>query len=145
MSAEQKEQEPRPNPNGNDNDNLNSETEHEERQGQEEEQASRQSSTRTPFTNLSQVDADLALARTLQEQVKTSILGVFRFPAQRPELQVRSEKTIRDLGLIGEGDRNCRWPEKVTEDDDQWSVSPPAATNKLGHGFNGGRRLKLEN
>lgn len=28
-----------------------------------------QASTRTPFTNLSQVDADLALARTLQEQV----------------------------------------------------------------------------
>lgn len=26
-------------------------------------------SSRTPFTNLSQVDADLALARTLQEQV----------------------------------------------------------------------------
>lgn len=25
--------------------------------------------TRTPFTNLSQVDADLALARTLQDQV----------------------------------------------------------------------------
>lgn len=30
--------------------------------------------TRTPFTNLSQVDADLALARTLQEQVSTSFL-----------------------------------------------------------------------
>jgi E3 ubiquitin-protein ligase BIG BROTHER-like protein len=28
-----------------------------------------QTSGRTPFTNLSQVDADLALARTLQEQV----------------------------------------------------------------------------
>ena len=27
-------------------------------------------SSRTPFTNLSQVDADLALARTLQEQVR---------------------------------------------------------------------------
>jgi len=36
---------------------------------------SRQSS-RTPFTNLSQVDADLALARTLQEQVSLS-LSVF--------------------------------------------------------------------
>ncbi|GMJ12998.1 hypothetical protein like AT3G19910 [Hibiscus trionum] len=75
MSAEQKEQEPRPNPNGNDNDNLNSETEHEERQGQEEqEQASRESSTRTPFTNLSQVDADLALARTLQEQERAYMM-----------------------------------------------------------------------
>ena len=67
MSTEQKEQEPNPNS----NDNLSSETEHEEKQEeQEEEQAPRQSSTRTPFTNLSQVDADLALARTLQEQVK---------------------------------------------------------------------------
>lgn len=27
--------------------------------------------SRTPFTSLSQIDADLALARTLQEQVKT--------------------------------------------------------------------------
>lgn len=45
------------------------------------------SSSRTPFTNLSQIDADLALARTLQEQVITPfsffvcvlilILGVF--------------------------------------------------------------------
>ncbi|POO03533.1 43kDa postsynaptic protein [Trema orientale] len=32
--------------------------------------AAARSSSRTPFTNLSQVDADLALARTLQEQVK---------------------------------------------------------------------------
>ena len=31
----------------------------------------RQLPSRTPFTNLSQVDADLALARTLQEQVLT--------------------------------------------------------------------------
>ncbi|KHG29072.1 E3 ubiquitin ligase BIG BROTHER-related -like protein [Gossypium arboreum] len=76
MSAEQKEQEPNPNPNGcsNGNENLNTESEHEERQEdrqeheQEREQPPRQSSTRTPFTNLSQVDADLALARTLQEQ-----------------------------------------------------------------------------
>lgn len=78
MSAEQKEQEPIPNPNDNSNgnENLNTESEHEERQEQEQEQEQereqppRQSSTRTPFTNLSQVDADLALARTLQEQVK---------------------------------------------------------------------------
>lgn len=33
---------------------------------------------RTPFTDLSQVDADLALARTLQEQV--FLLRVFLFP-----------------------------------------------------------------
>lgn len=32
--------------------------------------AAARSSSRTPFTNLSQVDADLALARTLQEQVR---------------------------------------------------------------------------
>lgn len=32
------------------------------------------SSSRTPFTNLSQVDADLALARTLQEQVRLLII-----------------------------------------------------------------------
>ncbi|KAE8672728.1 E3 ubiquitin ligase BIG BROTHER-related [Hibiscus syriacus] len=79
MSAEQKEQEPSPNPNGNNNNNLNSETEHEERQGQEEQeqgqdQAPRQSSTRTPFTNLSQVEADLALARTLQEQERAYMM-----------------------------------------------------------------------
>ncbi|KAE8716831.1 E3 ubiquitin ligase BIG BROTHER-related [Hibiscus syriacus] len=75
MSAEQKKQEPSPNPNGNNNDNLNSETEHEEKQVQEEqEQAPRQSSTRTPFTNLSQVEADLALARTLQEQERAYMM-----------------------------------------------------------------------
>ncbi|XWS68466.1 hypothetical protein CRYUN_Cryun04dG0092700 [Craigia yunnanensis] len=67
MSTELKEQEP--NPNG--NDNLNSEGEHEEKQ---EEEAPRQSSTRTPFTNLSQVDADLALARTLQEQERAYMM-----------------------------------------------------------------------
>jgi len=33
--------------------------------------------SRTPFTNLSQVDADLALARTLQEQV--SLFFFFSF------------------------------------------------------------------
>ncbi|KAG4208955.1 hypothetical protein ERO13_A03G165500v2 [Gossypium hirsutum] len=82
MSAEQKEQEPNPNPNGcsNGNENLNTESEHEERQEdrqeheQEREQPPRQSSTRTPFTNLSQVDADLALARTLQEQERAYMM-----------------------------------------------------------------------
>ncbi|KAH1098689.1 hypothetical protein J1N35_015610 [Gossypium stocksii] len=86
MSAEQKEQEPNPNPNGNSNgnENLNTESEHEERQEdrqeqeqeqeQEREQPPRQSSTRTPFTNLSQVDADLALARTLQEQERAYMM-----------------------------------------------------------------------
>ncbi|KAA3482645.1 E3 ubiquitin ligase BIG BROTHER-related-like isoform X2 [Gossypium australe] len=84
MSAEQKEQEPNPNPNGNSNgnENLNTESEHEERQEdrqedeqeQEHEQPPRQSSTRTPFTNLSQVDADLALARTLQEQERAYMM-----------------------------------------------------------------------
>lgn len=32
---------------------------------------------RTPFTNLSQVDADLALARTLQEQVIVELMDLF--------------------------------------------------------------------
>ncbi|XP_022763922.1 E3 ubiquitin ligase BIG BROTHER-related-like isoform X2 [Durio zibethinus] len=73
MSTEQKEQEP--NPKGNDRDNSNGESEHEEKQQQEEEeQAPCQSSTRTPFTNLSQVDADLALARTLQEQERAYMM-----------------------------------------------------------------------
>lgn len=36
---------------------------------QEQSRPNRTSSTRTPFTDLSQVDADFALARTLQEQV----------------------------------------------------------------------------
>ncbi|XVF01762.1 hypothetical protein REPUB_Repub04eG0117100 [Reevesia pubescens] len=74
MSKEQE-----PNPNGNGNDNLKSESEHEDKQEEEEEeeeeeQAPRQSSTRTPFTNLSQVDADLALARTLQEQERAYMM-----------------------------------------------------------------------
>ncbi|KAK6282127.1 hypothetical protein POUND7_015952 [Theobroma cacao] len=75
MSSEPKEQEP--NPNGNDNDNLNNESEHverEEEEEEEEEEDTRQSSTRTPFTNLSQVDADLALARTLQEQERAYMM-----------------------------------------------------------------------
>lgn len=41
-------------------------------------QPSSSTTTRTPFTNLSQVDADLALARTLQEQVSLSI-GFYLF------------------------------------------------------------------
>ena len=41
----------------------------------------RQPSSRTPFTNLSQVDADLALARTLQEQVSLDLgFNSFLFP-----------------------------------------------------------------
>ncbi|XVE49726.1 hypothetical protein DITRI_Ditri01bG0104200 [Diplodiscus trichospermus] len=72
MSAERKEQEP--NPNGNDNLNSESEHEEEEEEEEEEEQAPRQSPSRTPFTNLSQVDADLALARTLQEQERAYMM-----------------------------------------------------------------------
>ncbi|OAY37444.1 E3 ubiquitin ligase BIG BROTHER-related isoform X1 [Manihot esculenta] len=41
---------------------------------QEEPQPPRHSSRRTPFTNLSQVDADLALARTLQEQERAYMM-----------------------------------------------------------------------
>ncbi|KAE8668299.1 E3 ubiquitin ligase BIG BROTHER-related [Hibiscus syriacus] len=75
MSAEKKEQEPNPGPNGNDNDNLNYGSEQEERREErEQEQAPRQSSTRTPFTNISQVDADMALARTLQEQERAYMM-----------------------------------------------------------------------
>ncbi|WCJ40063.1 RING/U-box superfamily protein [Euphorbia peplus] len=40
----------------------------------EEPQPPRQPSARTPFTNLSQVDADLALARTLQEQERAYMM-----------------------------------------------------------------------
>lgn len=48
--------------------------EKEEQEQQQHEQPTGSETTthqpsRTPFTNLSQVDADLALARTLQEQV----------------------------------------------------------------------------
>ncbi|XVF67010.1 hypothetical protein PTKIN_Ptkin10aG0086100 [Pterospermum kingtungense] len=80
MSTQPKEQEP--NPNGNFN---NTESDHQEKPEQEQEEeekeeqqqqqeATRQSSTRTPFTNLSQVDADLALARTLQEQERAYMM-----------------------------------------------------------------------
>ena len=64
--------------------------------GEGEQTGSRQPS-RTPFTNLSQVDADLALARTLQEQVPSPLLIPFfflskknkfyaRFPVRKPKL-----------------------------------------------------------
>ncbi|KDP37529.1 hypothetical protein JCGZ_05968 [Jatropha curcas] len=73
---------------GNNNNNNDSEREQEQEQnlnlgsandnnGDEEEQEAqppRQSSRRTPFTNLSQVDADLALARTLQEQERAYMM-----------------------------------------------------------------------
>lgn len=39
----------------------------------------RSSSARVPFTNLSQIDADLALARTLQEQVALSFFHSHHF------------------------------------------------------------------
>ena len=42
-------------------------------------QAPPRQSSRTPFANLSQVDADLALARTLQEQVRHLFVWRFRF------------------------------------------------------------------
>ena len=52
------------------NPNLSSNGEQQEGDGEREGGGpQRQTSRRTPFTNLSQVDADLALARTLQEQV----------------------------------------------------------------------------
>ena len=46
----------------------------------EEDHDSRTRNSRTPFTSLSQVDADLALARTLQEQVR--FLSCFSFGVQ---------------------------------------------------------------
>jgi len=46
--------------------------EHEAEQQQTGSETTTQQPSRTPFTNLSQVDADLALARTLQEQVPLS-------------------------------------------------------------------------
>lgn len=62
----------------------NGEEEDEDEDEDEGEEATRSAPTsqqpsRTPFTNLSQVDADLALARTLQEQVSLlfSILILF--------------------------------------------------------------------
>ncbi|GKU90877.1 hypothetical protein SLEP1_g4821 [Rubroshorea leprosula] len=76
------EQEGNPNVNCDDN-HLIIESEEEEEdddhdeEGQEheqEEEAPRQPSSRTPFTNLGQVDADLALARTLQEQERAYVM-----------------------------------------------------------------------
>lgn len=76
----EREQEQEQNPNSN-NDNINSNElsdEETETNLEQQQQGQRQDSrTRTPFTNLSQVDADLALARTLQEQVKALIFNYF--------------------------------------------------------------------
>lgn len=72
----EREQEQEQNPNS-DNNNINNnelsdeETEPNLEQHQGQQQDSR---TRTPFTNLSQVDADLALARTLQEQERAYMM-----------------------------------------------------------------------
>lgn len=64
---------------GNNNNSEQQEQQHQQDNGEEEDeeaQPPRQSSSsrRTPFTNLSQVDADLALARTLQEQERAYMM-----------------------------------------------------------------------
>lgn len=75
----EREQEQEQNPNSN-NDNINSnelsdeETETNLQQQQQQQGQRQDSRTRTPFTNLSQVDADLALARTLQEQERAYMM-----------------------------------------------------------------------
>ncbi|XP_061973132.1 E3 ubiquitin ligase BIG BROTHER-related-like isoform X1 [Populus nigra] len=59
------------------NPNLSSNGEQQEGDGEREGGGGgpqRQTSRRTPFTNLSQVDADLALARTLQEQERAYMM-----------------------------------------------------------------------
>ncbi|KAK3222419.1 hypothetical protein Dsin_009444 [Dipteronia sinensis] len=66
------EQEQEANPNNNNNNELSSQTEQQE--VDDEETRSNPSTARTPFTNLSQVDADLALARTLQEQERAYMM-----------------------------------------------------------------------
>ncbi|KAJ4710467.1 E3 ubiquitin ligase BIG BROTHER-related [Melia azedarach] len=79
--AKDMEREQAENPNNNNNELRRSEEELrvEEEQGsnlnqQQPEQQQSSSRTRTPFTNLSQVDADLALARTLQEQERAYMM-----------------------------------------------------------------------
>lgn len=72
-------------PNIEEHSNLNADEqiEHVE-QGEPQGAGSPRHPSRTPFTNLSQVDADLALARTLQEQVDSNsklllFFTVFKF------------------------------------------------------------------
>lgn len=68
-------QEQNPNTNAMTNNNDNSNNNHEEGNAA----GGGGSRRRTPFTDLSQVDADLALARTLQEQVFEDRAGLFNY------------------------------------------------------------------
>lgn len=81
----------KPNPSNNLSEQEQEENPTLNRCGEEEEEVTTQlaeppspnapQSSRTPFTNLSQVDADLALARTLQEQVpELSFVVSLSFP-----------------------------------------------------------------
>lgn len=60
---------PNPNPNPNPDNNRNDAVVVGGGEDLNNIRTSSRSNSRTPFTNLSQVDADLALARTLQDQV----------------------------------------------------------------------------
>ncbi|KAI3989031.1 hypothetical protein MKX01_033067 [Papaver californicum] len=66
-----------------------------------------QQSSRTPFTSLSQIDADLALARTLQEQ-------------ERAYLMLRMNGHVSDYGSSENGSYD--YDDEVYEDDDDDEV-----------------------
>ncbi|XP_065866752.1 E3 ubiquitin ligase BIG BROTHER-related [Euphorbia lathyris] len=79
----------------------------------EEAQPPRQSSGRIPFTNLSQVDADLALARTLQEQERAYMM-----------LRMNTVTDVSDYGsweagsYLHDGDDDFGDPDDDTDGDD---------------------------
>lgn len=64
-------------------------------------------STRTPFTNLSQVDADLALARTLQEQERAYMM-----------LRINSEERASNYGSSEEATSYVHQDDEDDDDDE---------------------------
>lgn len=69
------------------------------------QQQQQQQSSRTPFTSLSQIDADLALARTLQEQ-------------ERAYLMLRMNGHVSDYGSSENGSYDYEDDEVDVDDDD---------------------------
>ncbi|GAU18071.1 hypothetical protein TSUD_51820 [Trifolium subterraneum] len=115
--------------------NLNSEEnipekmeEKEEDENEEEQQqptgseTTAQQPSRTPFTNLSQVDADLALARTLQEQLFSSDEAYARALQEAEE----REMAARLLALAGIHDQDTEdMEEHGANSQDAWEDVDP--------------------
>ncbi|CAL1387910.1 unnamed protein product [Linum trigynum] len=96
----------------------------EEDERQQEAAPARQSSTRTPFTNLSQEDADLALARTLQEQERAYMM------LSRASMSLDGETEWVGGSYLGEDEDD----DDFDDPDDEYDEDDYGENEELGEG-----------